>query len=942
MKKIPHVIFHLLIAFSLISSAGAQSVTSCLTNDVDGYASLSGEGLTTTTGGVGGAEVTLSTLAELEAWVLFREDNSTPQIIYINGLIEQPGATSVVLTVKRGGNITIIGNTADAGLKNIGLNFRQYTNVIVRNLTVREVFYPNDGITIDECHHVWIDHCDLYSKNGPGIGIDTYDGLLDIKNGSHNVTVSWNRLHSHKKVNLIGHTDNVNAQPVDVNIRVTFHHNYYYDNDGRNPSLRWGAAHLYNNFYKDIYDYGIALRQGAHALVENNIYENVVMPITTNNFTGEGIVCERGNVFTACGPNSITQTDCNWWNPTTLPYAYSLTPTDQLISLLTTKTGTCALVNTPQNQPPTVQFSTTSGNPVCAGTAITFNADPADADGSISKVDFYDGSTLLGTINALPFTYIFTNPSAGTHTFKVKATDDGGLTTTSAAISLTVNSLPSAPAVTTPVTYCENAAATALTSTGTSLKWYTSSSGGTGSSTAPTPSTGAAGTTNYYVSQTLNGCESARALIAVTVNAPPSAPAVTTPVSYCQNAASVALAATGTSFKWYTSSSGGTGSSTAPIPSTSAAGSINHYVSQTVSGCESSRAEIIVNIDEAPSAANAGLNQAVVNAFTTLSANVPAVGTGMWSVINGSGSFSDPSDAATPVSGLSSGINTFQWTISNGVCSTSSDQVIIKVGAAPVTQTIDGPDSVGYGTNGVIYSILDFAGSTYSWTITGDASVVNGAATSGMTVNVGSSGSVLTVSVTETNSFGSANSSKNVAVGPAPIISSVSGPAIVISGETHTYSVPVDANPNTVFTWTVPAGSTIVSGQGSNVVTIYFPAVTSGNVNVTASNGFGSGSSSIPVTVNAATGLWGQNNTLGSASAYPNPFSDEISLMINAPLTEKIHLKVINMRGEVIFESDAWSSNEKILLGQDLPEGIFIIQAMSQGKVLTTKVVKLK
>lgn len=335
----------LTILASITFAASIQSQTSCLTNKVDGYASVSGEGISTTTGGAGGAVVNISNLTELTNWVTSREDNTTAQTVYINGHIEQLGSTSLVLTIKRGGNITIIGNTANAGLKNIGLNIRLYNNVIIRNLTIHEVFYPNDGITIDECHHVWIDHCDLYSKNGTGIGVDTYDGLLDLKNGSRFVTISWNRLHSHKKVNLVGHTDNANAQATDQNIRATFHYNYYYDNDGRMLSLRWGAAHFYNNYLKDIYDYGMAARQGAHALIENNIYENVVIPITTNKFDGVGIVCERGNSFTGTsGDNSITQIDCDWWNASTLGYNYTLTPTNELIGLLTSKTGVCALV----------------------------------------------------------------------------------------------------------------------------------------------------------------------------------------------------------------------------------------------------------------------------------------------------------------------------------------------------------------------------------------------------------------------------------------------------------------------------------------------------------------------------------------------------------------------------------------------------------------------
>ncbi|HRS19502.1 MAG TPA: glycosyl hydrolase family 8, partial [Bacteroidales bacterium] len=151
---------------------------------------------------------------------------------------------------------------------------------------------------------------------------------------------------------------------------------------------------------------------------------------------------------------------------------------------------------------------------------------------------------------------------------------------------------PSAPTVTTPVTYCQGATATALTATGTSLNWYTVATGGTASTTAPTPSTATAGNTTYYVSQTVSGCESTRASIVVTITALPSAPTVTTPVIYNQGAVSTALTATGTSLKWYTVATGGTASTTAPTPSTTTVGNTTYYVSQTVSGCESPRALI--------------------------------------------------------------------------------------------------------------------------------------------------------------------------------------------------------------------------------------------------------------------------------------------------------------------------------------------------------------
>ena len=81
--------------------------------------------------------------------------------------------------------------------------------------------------------------------------------------------------------------------------------------------------------------------------------------------------------------------------------------------------------------------------------------------------------------------------------------------------------IPSIPSVTSPITYFQNNTATVLTATsdGTGLLWYTVATGGTGSTTAPTPSTATVGSTSYWVSSTnANGCESERAQIIVSVN----------------------------------------------------------------------------------------------------------------------------------------------------------------------------------------------------------------------------------------------------------------------------------------------------------------------------------------------------------------------------------------------------------------------------------------
>ncbi|GAL85977.1 mannan endo-1,4-beta-mannosidase [Sporocytophaga myxococcoides] len=79
-----------------------------------------------------------------------------------------------------------------------------------------------------------------------------------------------------------------------------------------------------------------------------------------------------------------------------------------------------------------------------------------------------------------------------------------------------------APVVTASLTYCQNSPSTALTATGTALKWYTEATAGTASTSAPVPSTAVAGISYYYVSQTLNGCEGPRAAIVVNVNPLPA------------------------------------------------------------------------------------------------------------------------------------------------------------------------------------------------------------------------------------------------------------------------------------------------------------------------------------------------------------------------------------------------------------------------------------
>jgi endoglucanase len=250
------------------------------------------------------------------------------------------------------------------------------------------------------------------------------------------------------------------------------------------------------------------------------------------------------------------------------------------------------------NTPPTVNLTAPAINSsFCQGTAITLTATAADADGTITKVDFYDGTILLGTATASPYTYIWTTAGAATHTVTAKSTDNGGKYTTSASISITVNAIPAAPDVTSTVAYCQGSTATQLTAIGTALKWYTVAAGGTGSASAPIPATTAASTISYYVSQTVNSCESPRASIAVTVNVLPMATiSTTTSTTFCTGGSVVLTASAGSSYKWF---NGTAQVGTAATYTATAAGSYMVEVINT-GNCKATSAATSVTVNALP------------------------------------------------------------------------------------------------------------------------------------------------------------------------------------------------------------------------------------------------------------------------------------------------------------------------------------------------------
>jgi hypothetical protein len=152
-------------------------------------------------------------------------------------------------------------------------------------------------------------------------------------------------------------------------------------------------------------------------------------------------------------------------------------------------------------------------------------------------------------------------------------------------VSIAVNSIPQAPDAE-PQTVCDGETILNLAANGISLRWYTDPT--EGEPLAPGEEVASA---TYYVSQTVNGCESARTAVDITVNSVAAPQA--TPQGFCSGAIVEDLEAVGVNILWYTSPIG----TVALDPSEGISEGI-YYASQTIDGCESERVSVSVEITE--------------------------------------------------------------------------------------------------------------------------------------------------------------------------------------------------------------------------------------------------------------------------------------------------------------------------------------------------------
>jgi hypothetical protein len=102
--------------------------------------------------------------------------------------------------------------------------------------------------------------------------------------------------------------------------------------------------------------------------------------------------------------------------------------------------------------------------------------------------------------------------------------------------------------------------------------------------------------------------------------------------------------------------------------------------------CAASTDDVQITIYALPTVATAPPDQNLCNVTgTTMAGNTPAVGTGNWSLVSGPNtpSITTPSSPTSAVSGMISGVYIFRWTITNGVCAASTNDVQVTIYALP-------------------------------------------------------------------------------------------------------------------------------------------------------------------------------------------------------------------------------------------------------------------
>ncbi len=246
-------------------------------------------------------------------------------------------------------------------------------------------------------------------------------------------------------------------------------------------------------------------------------------------------------------------------------------------------------------------------------------------------------------------------------------------------------------------------------------------------------------------------------------------------------------------------------------------------------------ATLTVNIGKTPTSTDisrispAG-NVAVACVNQTITYSTPNNGTSsyLWTVTGGSiiGA-NNTNTVVVEWTTIGSQTLTVKETTTGTMCS-KTDVQNVSVEDQP-NPSIAGPTPVCTGDVST-YSVAAVGGHSYSWSLSGGGNIVTSTNSNSINIAWTSAGSH-TITVVQNNATGNctATATMSVSVGQTPIQTSIAGDATVCNGSNEVYSVTAIGGQN--YVWTITGGS-IVSGQGTNAITVQWTSIGNQTVDV--------------------------------------------------------------------------------------------------------------
>lgn len=141
------------------------------------------------------------------------------------------------------------------------------------------------------------------------------------------------------------------------------------------------------------------------------------------------------NGATLLGTSTTSPYTYDWTNVAEGTYSLTAKAYDDLDAASTSSVVTIMV----GNQKPTVSITSPANNATFGPSSnITINANATDIDGTVSKVEFYNGTTLLGTSTTSPYSFVWNGVPVGTYQLTAKAYDNATGMTTSETVNITV------------------------------------------------------------------------------------------------------------------------------------------------------------------------------------------------------------------------------------------------------------------------------------------------------------------------------------------------------------------------------------------------------------------------------------------------------------------------------------------------------------------------